>query len=1327
MRKTIVVKLFVLCLMALSPRMVLGADVSVGSLTVEHLDNPLGIDVGKPRFAWKLESRKRNVKQTSYQILVASSEEKLRNNEGDLWNSGEVKSSEQLWIVYEGKRLKSNTHAYWKVRVSTNVGKSEWSNMATFTIGLLGESYWKGQWIGLEGLQEDEARGLHTRLHARYMRKEFAVKFPIRRATAYVAGVGLHEFYVNGQRQGGKNVLQPVPSDYRKTIYYNTYDVTNALATPKGKAKASDYSDKATLGIALGAGRYFAMRQEKYYKAYVFGFPKCRINVIVEYADGRQETWTTDASWKVTTEGPIRSCNEYDGEEYDARMELGNWAANGYDDSKWKNAVRCIIPDGTLSAQMTVGMQEDKLGHALTLAKGIQPNSWVCDFGQNIAGYVGLKIHGQKGDTIRIKYAEKLKDNGDLYTDNYRNALSEDIYVCSGEERGREWHATFVYHGFRYARITGPARLERADVVAYTVNDGMQTMGNIAQGVSFDGFSCSDTILNKVVQNAWWGIRDNYKGMPVDCPQRNERQPWLGDRTVGSLGESFLFDNERLYTKWMRDICEAQRSDGNIPDVAPAFWNYYTDNVTWPAALPFGCDMLYTQFGNKQPIIDAYPSIKKWINHLIDTYSDNYIITKDKYGDWCVPPERLDLIHSKDPSRQTDGSLISTAYMIRCLQLAEKFARLQNLDAEAESWKTLCRNMTKAFNEKFLTVKRGTSRRPGHTLYPDSVFYGNNTATANLLPLAFGIVPEELKEEVVKNLVTNIMTVGDGHVTCGVIGISWLMRTLSDNGFSDVAYLLATNRTYPSWGYMAEHGATTIWELWNGDKADPKMNSGNHVMLLGDLLTWCYQYLGGIKQDGGVGYKHIVFKPSFEIQNCFHVNAALETPYGRVVSSWVKDGHVVKWKVIVPANTTATVHLADGKVEHIGSGEYTFTSSIPTKDKRVLEDEFVYDEAIFPQAHASTITEMKNGDLVAAYFGGTKERNPDVCIYVSRKPKGSDKWEAPVLAADGVMEVGTADAQLAGINDSTTDASLGPVKKHPEWNYSFQLGRSLKPVDSKLRRKACWNPVLYTMPNGELWLFFKIGLKVSDWTGWVAKSKDGGRTWSDKEALPKGFIGPVKNKPELIGDRLLCPSSTEGGKNGWEFHVEIYDLKTRQWKYVGPIPGQMAYLTESMDSTTTDIMNPIARQGEKKRTIDCIQPSILKLKDGRLQVLMRTRNGRLGTSYSSDNGDTWSTVELTALPSNQSGTDAVTLKDGRHVLIYNNFETLPGTKKGVRTPLDIAVSDDGQHWKHVLTLEDSPVSQYSYPAIIQGKDGTLHCVYTWRRQKVKYERLDLGR
>lgn len=1290
MRKKLLL-IFLLCLPHLLGH---AADIRVYDLRVENLTNPLGLDVSSPRFSWKISSDKKNTLQTAYEIIVASSQELLSQGKGDLWESGLVSSRQQLWVPYQGKRLSDNQHAYWKVRIRTNKGMSQWSEAQTFSIGLLGETHWKGRWIGLESLQPGDCQGMHTRLAARYLRNEFMAKDSIKRATAFVAAFGLYDFYINGHLIGEGEALRPVPADFRKTVYYNTYDVTRALN-----------SGRNALAIVLEAGRVFPPRQEKPYKTPYFGLPKCRINVIVEYADGSQTTWATDQQWKLTTDGPVRSANEYDGEEYDARRMLKGWTMPGYDDSAWLKAQRAAIPDGNLRAQMMPNMKAKRYD-----APGMSIKKWkqgfIIDTGQNLAGWLRLNMRAPKGDTVSIKYAEKLDANGGLYTANLRNAESEDHYISDGIVR--RWNPSFVYHGFRYAFVSGLKNLTPEDVQVYTVGDEMDATGTLCT---------SDTLLNHVLRNAWWGIKSNYKGMPVDCPQRNERQPWLGDRTAGCLGESFLFDNERLYTKWMRDLADGVRSDGALSNVTPAFWNYYEDNMSWPAVFPMACDMLYRQFGNKQPIIDSYPYLRKWLTHMLTEYEHDGLITKDKYGDWCIPPEELTITHSNDKSRQTDGTLISTAYGIHILRLMERFAPIAGHEEDAKQYQQMRQTMTRAFNRRFLTIKRGTSPRPGHVLYPDSVFYGNNTATANVLPLAFGIVPDSVKAEVAKNVVTNLIVRGKGHVTCGVIGISWLLSALCDNGYADVAWLLATQGSYPSWGYMAKNGATTIWELWNGDKANPSMNSGNHVMLLGDLLSWCYQRLAGIRQTAeSTGYEHIVVKPQFNIDNCFFVNATFRSPYGPIKSNWKKSLEKVEWQVSIPANTTATVVFPDSTAKEIGSGVYTFNCEIPRKDAHILKNEFLYDYAPFPSAHASTITQLKNGDLLAAYFGGTWERNPDVCIWVSRKKKGADHWEKPVLAGDGVFELGSPDAALAGvsgINDSTTSAFAGPIKALPTYRYDY--GR--RPTDKELaslsathptwKRKSCWNPVLYTMPDGEVLLFYKVGTSVSDWQGCLVRSRDGGKTWSRREMLPKGFIGPVKNKPEMVGGKLVCPSSTEG--KWWTFHVEIFDPKTHNWKFVGPVAADSAILTDD----------------EKVHPIKCIQPSILRLADGRLKVLMRTHNAKLATSYSTDGGYSWSKVTLTDIPNNQSGTDAVTLKDGRHALVYNDFETLMGTKKGPRTPLVVAVSKDGSHFTNFVTLEDSPVDQYSYPAIIQGSDNTLHIVYTWRRQRIAYKQIQL--
>ena len=1278
-------------------------------LMVENMSEPLGLSVSSPRFSWKISDDKRNVVQKTYRILVASRKELLAVGKADLWDSGVVDSEQQLWVPYHGKVLKDKTRAFWTVLITTNSGKSEWAEPQQFGIGLTVESHWGGRWIGVDRCLAGENQGYRTRLAARYLRKEIKLKEQeISRATAYVAAVGLYEFYVNGKKLGNE-VLAPQPTDTRFSIIYNTFDITENIRSQQ----------EACLGIVLGTGRAFPMRQSKPHKWPFLGFPKCRINVVVEYSDGTTQNFTTDEKWKLTAQGPIRANNEYDGEEYDARHDLGAWATVGYDDSAWMKAERTDIPRGELIGQPAPNM------HVVTTMKPVAMTPLpdgrrILDFGQNMAGWIAMNVRGNAGDTIRIKFAEKLNADGTLYLDNFRDALSEDIYVCNGKENGTPWHPVFVTHGFRYAMITGNEKAGLEDYEAQVVSDAMDVTGSI---------TTSNSVLNAVYRNAYWGILSNYKGMPVDCPQRNERQPWLGDRTMGAAGEAFLFGNERLYAKWMRDICETQRTDGVFSDVAPAFWRYYNDDVTWPSALPFICDMLYRHYGNSEPIVSSYPYIRKWLNHVITEYMEDYIITKDTYGDWCVPPEDLKLIHSKDPARQTDGKLISTAYTIRNLRLMQKFAEMQGKLTDKEEYAELEKKMTEAFNKAFLTIRRGTSQQPGHILYPDSVFYGNNSATSNLLPLALGIVPDDCREEVIKNLVTDIIGKNGDHVSCGVIGISWLMRTLSDVGRADLAYRLASQKTYPSWGYMLEQGATTIWELWNGDKANPRMNSGNHVMLLGDLLIWYYENLAGIKNaPGSVAFKKLLMKPEFGIQDLDSVDATYETPYGMVASRWKKTLESVEWTVTIPANSSAELCLPDGTVKTVGSGTHTVKSRITPRDPMIINDEFVYDQSQYPETHASSIVELKNGDLVATYFGGTKERNPDVCIWTQIKKKGAETWSEPVLAADGVFLLGSEGADIAGVDTTCAKAYVGPVK-----NMNISWAQAKSPEAEKnsaldgYRRKACWNPVLFEMPSGEIWLFFKIGLTVKDWTGWLAKSTDGGKTWSDKEPLKKGFLGPVKNKPEIIDGRLICPTSTEGSE-GWKFHVEIMDMNTKEWKYVDIPREEAVYSTDMVPVLPKDGKMPeiILKEGAKTHPVGCIQPSILRHADGRLQLVGRTRNSRLASTFSSDNGDTWTPVTLLDVPQNQSGTDAVTLKDGRHVLIYNNVYTVPGKKKDARTPCSLAISDDGITWRHFLTLEDSPIGQYSYPSIIQGKDGTLHCIYTWRRQRISYKQVKLS-
>lgn len=1267
--------------------------VSVGCLRTEFMDTPLNIESAHPRLNWVIESGERDVRQTAYRVVVASTEELLRRDKGDLWDTGVVPSDQSVNVSYEGAELTSNMRCYWKVKVFTTAGESEWSAPAAWGMGLLGETRWEGHFIGWDAPFAWDEETLHSRLSARYVRKEFATRSgTITRATAHICGLGLYELFINGKRVG-EGVLAPAPTDYRRIVLYNTFDITDLVAE----------GDNA-IGVTLGNGRYYAMRQNyKPYKINDFGYPKMRLNVIIEYADGSVQRVNSDETWRLTADGPIRSNNEYDGEEYDARKDLGAWTSPCYNDSSWLPAQRVAVPTGALHGNTSPNMKVMRRVAPVAISR--YGDRCIIDFGQNMAGWVRMRVRRQEeGDTITLRYAERLKGRDSLDTRNLRDALSTDTYICSGREDGGSWAPVFSYHGFRYVEVSGYNDPEDVDFTAELVYDEMETAGS---------FVCSNDMINTVCRNAWWTIASNYKGMPVDCPQRNERQPWLGDRTGGARGESFLFGNHTLYAKWMDDICRAQREDGCIPDVAPPFWNYYTDNVTWPAALPVICDMLYEQYGDTLPISRCYGALTRWTDHIRKEYADSGgIVRRDKYGDWCVPPAAREVTRSRDMDRTTDGALIATAYYYKALTLLEKFASSLRRDGDAERYAAEAEAVRACFNETFLTVKKGSSPVANrHLLYPDSVFYGNNTLTANILPIAFGIVPDTLVQDVEDNIVTTIMTTHDGHACCGVIGMQWLMHCLTRMGRGDVAFLIATNKTYPSYGYMAENGATTIWELWNGDTASPKMNSGNHVMLLGDFISWLFRDLAGI-WPAQPGYKTIVMRPDFSIQELDSVSATYNTPYGTVESKWTKDLRLLTWDITVPCNACALIRLPatdisgdidgisllcqeeGGSVWRVPSGAYHLSadismtqgrgnasdvqpalrnSSVPDSVQTCthLNAAFLYEEAPFPSCHAATIEETADGSLVTAFFGGTRERAPDCRIYVCRRPAGEERWTAPVAVAEG--------------KDST--------------------GASV----------ACWNPVLSRIPGtDELILFYKTGKSVKEWIGWTVRSVDGGRTWGAPERLPDGFIGPTKNKPVYVNGRMICPSSTEG-KDGWKAHFELSDDYGVTWRLTAPDDAERSVLTQDRCG---------AADSTNYKPVHAIQPAVLVHKDGSLQALCRTRNAKIAETWSHDNGETWTTLSLTDLPSNNSGIDAVAT-DGQYVLVYNDFETLPCTPKGARTPLSVAVSDDGNNWTHAITLEDSPIGQYSYPSVIKGNDGSLHIVYTWRRQRIKYVNVKL--
>jgi alpha-L-rhamnosidase len=503
--------------------------------------------------------------------------------------------------------------------------------------------------------------------------------------------------------------------------------------------------------------------------------------------------------------------------------------------------------------------------------------------GQNLVGWCRLRVSGPKGTEVMLRHAETLDRDGSLYIANLRSAKATDIYTLKGG--GPEvWEPRFTYHGFRYVEVAGyPGEPTAASLEGRVVHDDMERAGE---------FTSSNELLNRIHHNMFWGIRGNYRSIPTDCPQRDERQGWLGDRGQVSRSESYMFDVAAFYSKWMTDLEDSQRPSGSIPDVSPNYWQLYNDDLTWPGTLIFVHGMLYDQYGDQRVLERGYGAMKKWVDYE-KTFVKDGLISKDQYADWCVPPENPKLIHSQDPTRVTDKTLIATSYYYELLRQMARYARILDKAADAAEFDRRSAAVKDVFQRRFFKL--------------ESSMYDNGTQTSSILPLYFGMVPDDFRPAVVQTLVRNIEQKSDHHVGTGLVGAQWLMRTLSDNGQVDLAYRIATQKTYPGWGYMVDQGATTVWELWNGNTADPAMNSGNHVMQIGDLAVWMYEYLAGIRTDPDKpGFRHSIIRP-YPAGDLTFVTGTHKTMYGALNSSWKRGQGQFTLDVTVPANTTATV------------------------------------------------------------------------------------------------------------------------------------------------------------------------------------------------------------------------------------------------------------------------------------------------------------------------------------------------------------------------------------------------------------------------------------
>jgi len=762
--------------------------------------------------------------------------------------------------------------------------------------------------LGPVGMQPwgDVRSGDDHRLAARYLRKEFSVEKKVERATVYYSGLGLSELYLNGKKVGN-HVLSPGGTEYPKRVFYETFDVTKQL---RNGANA--------MGVILGNGRFYAMRNSVYSGMPTYGFPKLLLQLHVEYTDGSTADIISDESWKLTTEGPITANNEYDGEEYDARKEFSGWDGDGFDDSKWQPAQLVSAPSGALHSQDIDPIRVTQTLKPVSITQ-IKPGNFIFDMGQNMVGWCRLTVRGPAGTEVSLRHAETLNPDGSLYFANLRGARVTDTYTLKGGST-ETYEPRFTYHGLRYVEVTGfPGPPTLDSLTGCVVNDDLKTAGE---------FESSNPLLNRIYHNVVWGTRGNYRSFPTDCPQRDERQGWLGDRSEESRGEMYLFDNNAFYANWLQDIADAQKNSGSVPDVAPSYWPIYNDDVTWPSSGVIIPNSLYRQFGDVTAVAAHYDSAKRWTTYMLG-FVTNGIIDRDQYGDWCVPPADPKEIHTTDPTRITSKELLATSYFYFDLRLMQRYADLLGKTDDATRFGKLADEMKAAFNQHFLNRELGQ--------------YDNGTQTSSVLPLMFGLVPDDMRANIFQHLVNKIERETHGHIGTGLIGGQYLNRVLSDNGRSDLAYTIATQTNYPGWGYMVEHGATTIWELWNGNTADPSMNSGNHVMLVGDLVIWLYEDLAGIAPDiEHPGFKHIIMKPQ-PVGDLKFVKATHQSPYGLITSEWHRDGGKFDWQIEIPANTTATIYIPAPDTDSVREGNTAANKAVGVTSSRYENGRAVFE------------------------------------------------------------------------------------------------------------------------------------------------------------------------------------------------------------------------------------------------------------------------------------------------------------------------------------------------------------------------------------------------
>jgi alpha-L-rhamnosidase len=862
------------------------AQLSVQNLKTENLINPIGMEQAKPRFSWQLTSDKRSTAQTAYEIHVADNVAALAK--GTVWSSGKRSSDQSTFVEYGGTPLVSGKKYFWQVRVWDNYGRaSKWSETASWQMGLLSQADWKAQWITV-GFAEDTVNRPSP-----LFRKTFSSAKKIKSATAFITAQGLYEAFLNGSRVGDA-YLTPGWTSYNKRLQYQAYDVT---ALVKAGSNA--------IGVQLGSGwyrGYIGFGGQKNYYGKQLGL---LFQLQLDYEDGTRDVVASDASWKCAT-GSIVSSEIYHGETIDARKEKAGWSTVAFKDDDWANAKLKENTSPNLVATYNEPIRKHETFKALRLIN--TPNGEkVIDFGQNLVGWVQVKARGNAGTKITIYHAEVLDKYGNFYTENLRPAKQKNEYILKGSgEETFEPH--FTFQGFRYIRVEGyPGDIKLENFTAIALYSDMKLTGN---------FTSSNALINQLQHNIQWGQRGNFLDVPTDCPQRDERLGWTGDAQAFSRTATFNFDVHNFFSKWLRDV-EADQVEGNVPFVVPDVLGRFGSMIAggsagWADAATIIPWNIYLAYGDQKVLETQYESMKAWVGYM-ERNSTNHLWNKGfHFGDWLFYRPFDD---NDGRSAVTDKYLIAQTFFAHSIQQVINTANVLGQKEDAAKYSDLLNKVKDAFLKEYVT--------PNGRLI-------SSTQTAYVLALNFDMLPPVLQKTAAQNLVENVKNY-DNHLTTGFLGTPYLCHVLSRFGYDEVAYKLLLQESYPSWLYPVKMGATTIWERWDGIKPDstfqtPGMNSFNHYAY-GAIGDWMYRVAAGIDtKESAPGYKEIIIKP--HVGGTFtSMSAELQTPYGKVSSSWSVQGKSIALDVTVPANTKATIFIPANSVEGITEGNLLLSQS----------------------------------------------------------------------------------------------------------------------------------------------------------------------------------------------------------------------------------------------------------------------------------------------------------------------------------------------------------------------------------------------------------------